>query len=71
MQGPQYDDPSRHARQLPSGVILGRGRGEPEVIFEPCNNAPQMPQCPAHGRDGARGAGGKGAGGLVAVIPDE
>ncbi len=45
MLGSQHDDPARNARQLPSGVILGWGWGESEVIFEPCTNA-GLPQTP-------------------------
>ena len=39
MQDSQHDDPSRDARQLPSGVTLSRGTGEPALSSEPCNNA--------------------------------
>jgi hypothetical protein len=28
VQGAQHDDPSRDARQLPSGMILSRGTGD-------------------------------------------
>jgi hypothetical protein len=45
VQGSQHDDPSRDARQLPSGVILSRGTGDlgsvpshattPEVVEGP------------------------------------
>jgi hypothetical protein len=38
MQGSQHNDPSRDARQLPSGVILSRGTG-PALSSEPCNKA--------------------------------
>ena len=31
--------PYQHTRQLQSGVTLGWGGAEPEVIFEPCNTA--------------------------------
>ncbi len=41
--GAQHDDPSRDARQLPSGVILSRGTGGPGLSSEPCNNAPELP----------------------------
>ena len=39
VQDSQHDDPSRDARQLPSGVTLSRGTGEPALSSEPCNNA--------------------------------
>jgi hypothetical protein len=38
VQGSQLHEPSRHARQLPSGVILSRGTGDLGSI-PPCNNA--------------------------------
>ena len=41
VQDSQHDDPSRDARQLPSGVTLSRGTGEPALSSEPCNNAPK------------------------------
>ncbi len=39
MQGPQHDDPSWDARQLPSRVILS-GTRKPGLSSEPCNKAP-------------------------------
>jgi hypothetical protein len=39
VQGSQHHDPSRHARQLPSGVILARGTRDLRSEPEPCNNA--------------------------------
>ena len=40
LPGPQHHDPSRHARQLPSGVTLFRGTGDLSRSSEPCTNAP-------------------------------
>ena len=41
LPGPQHDDPSRHAGQLPSGVTPSRGTGDLSRSSEPCTNAPQ------------------------------
>ena len=32
MQGSQHDEPSRHARQLPNGVIRSPGTGDPRSV---------------------------------------
>jgi hypothetical protein len=41
MQDSQHHDPSRDARQLPSGVTTGHGSGKSALSIEPCTNAEQ------------------------------